>query len=161
MKHVKNFDGFLNEANGAGQLMTLPQDMKVYVETKEGSDPEPGEIDSLKSGYDAIVKAMGVAPDKIVSLLKWDDDQDGHIITGHPDLECEDPYSKFYSKLPKVGKEIWQDEIWSGTPDSNQIHVYELPAEDGGTVKLAVWTGAGWDEPHPYMLASDLKRRLK
>jgi hypothetical protein len=160
MKHVKLFENWLNEGNQS--LLNLKQSEEEYIETMESSDGEPEEIASAKTGFVAIAKALNAKPEDIVCLLNHDEDEP--VIIGHPDLADDESYrfSSFYAKIGKCpNKEIWMDEYWGYSPGGNHIYLYECPAEDGGTIKVAVWSGAGWDFPYPYILASDLNRRLK
>jgi len=152
----------VKRVQNTNRLETLAEKEAEHVKHMMDSDPDHEEIASIKTGYEAIVKALESTPDDVVCLLDWHTNDDP-VIVGHPDLADNDSYdfSKFYSKISRNGTEIWVDKYWESSPGSNQIHLYELPAADGGVVKLAVWTGAGWDYPEPFMLATDLNRRLK
>jgi hypothetical protein len=152
----------------SSQVDTDFLDLQNLIENEEeaiqnlGPDAEDDEIESVKSGFRAIVDALGASPEDIVCLIDWNDDYDP-IIVGHPDLANDEgwKFNEYYAKMSSCNsKEIWQDEVWSGSPGSNQIDLHECPTKDGGTVKVAEWNGANWDFPYIYIRRSDLNRRL-
>ena len=149
---------FLNEVQSS--LQNLIQNEEEYI-ANLGYDAEADEIESLKSGFKAISKALEANPEDIVCLTDWNDDEP--IIVGHDDLADDESYS-FNSYRTKMStcpsEEIWQDEVWLSTPGSNQIDVHECPTKDGGTVKVAEWNGSNWDYPWIYIKRSDLNTRL-
>ena len=136
-------------------LNTLAENEIDYIQNHTFAYTEQEEIDSAKSGFVSICQALGGNPENIVSLLNHDGDDP--LIVGHPELEDGDDsynFSKFFTKIGN-GTQIWEDEYWSSSPGSNQIYLHEITL-GGKPVKIAVWTGAGWDYPLPYILANDL-----
>jgi hypothetical protein len=142
-------------------LLNLQQSEMEHIEILESSDGEPEEIASVKTGYVDITKALEANPEDIVCLTELNDDEP--IIIGHPDLADDESYrfSSFYSKIGNCpNKEIWMDEYWGYSPGGNHIYLYECQSEDGGTIKVAIWSGGEYDFPYVYITRSDLDRRL-
>jgi hypothetical protein len=142
-------------------LQNLSQNKEEMI-SNLGPDAEDDEIRSVKLGFRAIVNALGESPEDIVCLNDFTDNYDP-IIVGHPDLANDEAwnFNDYYSKTQRgLSKEIWQDEVWLGSPGSNQIYVHECPTVDGGTIKVAEWNGSNWDYPWIYIKRSDLNKRL-
>jgi hypothetical protein len=154
---IKTFGDWsqLNE-NSSQKLITIEQAMKDHLDVAADSDAEDNEIDSIKTGYDAIIKELGGNKDTIVCLTIFDDVKGGYILGGDffPQINIDHKVDDFtnYYELPRTGaKNIWDDKVWEYTPGSNYIESFMI---DG--VKLCEWNGSGFDEPWIFANLADL-----
>lgn len=161
MSTIKNFNDWseLNEndsRNANQEPSTLKMEMEDHIDRILDSSAEQDEIDSVKSGYAAIMKELGGNENSIICLT-IPAMSDGYILGGDifPQINVDDEVDTFdkYYALPKEGEKIiWEDQVWKNTPGGNEISSFTI---DG--VKLCEWGGSGYDQPWIYVNSADLK----
>lgn len=145
-KHIPNFNSFVNESNSTENYITLDVDQKERLIDLAETEPDQGEIDSIDSGYKAIIDFFKCPAKEIACLGNpYDDDFPHDSVKG---LFKSGKYCEYEDGIEE--KDIWNDKYWASSPGSNYIASIDLNGK-----KVIVWNGANYDAPYVYILKKD------